>query len=399
MFGLFACATPALAHQALLSLQHRAQEGIALATAHTKLEFKRSCGLLSCAPKDFFTPAPHALGQVLGAHHDFYANNHLAIAFCGNLHHSTTPAKFIAKALDRAQATSLEAKLKEITPTLKGAYAFLLLTPNRLIAVRDPFGYRPLFVGALRSGFALASETYTLQALGVTDIQEIPPATLYTKTGAMLLARPTPRPCVFEAIYFSHPSSVVFNQSVYAMRAKLGQALAQEHPLQADFVVPIPNSGTLAALAYAKELGLDFAPLVSLNPYVGRSFIESTQESRQAKARQKFSLVQEDLKGKDIILIDDSLVRGTTSKVVVQMLKEAGAGRVYLLLSAAPILSPCLWGIDIPAKNELLSAQGGEAAYIGADSVGFLSLNALKAAINAPFCQDCLISKNKDSHV
>ncbi|BCZ19306.1 amidophosphoribosyltransferase [Helicobacter sp. NHP19-012] len=399
MFGLFACATPALAHQALLSLQHRAQEGIALATANSHIEFKQSQGLLSSTPPDFFTSAPHALGQVLGSYHDFYANERLAIAFCGNLHNTTTPAKFIAKALEQATAPSLEARLKEIVPTLKGAYSFLVLAPNDLMAVRDPKGYRPLFVGDLNGGFALASETCALQALEAINIKESPPATLYTKKGVALLATPTPSPCVFEAIYFSRPSSIVFNQSVYALRAKLGQALAKEHPLKADFVLPIPSSGTLAALAYAKELGLDFAPLLSLNPYVGRSFIESSQESRELKARQKFSLVAEPIKGKDIILIDDSLVRGTTSKVVVQMLKSAGARHIHLLLTSPAILAPCLWGIDIPKENELLSVQGHEAQTIGIDSVGFLSLNALKTAINTPFCKDCFILKNKDCHV
>ncbi|BEG56660.1 amidophosphoribosyltransferase [Helicobacter sp. NHP21005] len=399
MFGLFACATPALAHQALLSLQHRAQEGIALATANTHIEFKQSRGLLSSTPPDFFPKAPHALGQVLGTHHDFYADSNLAIAFCGNSHNTKTPAKSIAKALEQAKSPNLESKLKEVIPTLKGAYAFLLLTPDNLIAMRDPFGYRPLFVGDLKGGYALASESSVLQALEAQNIQEVPPATLYTKAGTTLLAPPTPSPCVFEAIYFSQPGSFMFNQSVYALRAKLGQALAKEHPLKADMVVPIPSSGTLAALAYAKELNLDFAPLLSLNPYVGRSFIESTQESRERKARQKFSLVAEPIKGKDIILIDDSLVRGTTSKVVVQMLKEAGARRIHLLLSAPPILAPCFWGIDIPAENELLSVQGGEAEAIGAASVGFLSLNALKAVIHAPFCQNCFIPTHKDCHV
>ncbi|BCZ17344.1 amidophosphoribosyltransferase [Helicobacter sp. NHP19-003] len=399
MFGLFACATPALAHQALLSLQHRAQEGIALAIANHHIEFKQSQGLLSSTPKDFFKEAPHALGQVLGTHHDFYANERLAIAFCGHLPNTDNPAHFIAKALEQAKASNLEAKLKEVIPTLKGAHAFLLLTPDNLTAVRDPFGYRPLFVGDLKGGYALASESSALQALGVRNIQEVPPATLYTKKGAMLLAPPTPSPCVFEAIYFSHPSSVVFSQSVYALRLKLGQALAKEHPLKADFVLPIPNSGSIAALAYAKALKLDFAPLLSLNPYVGRSFIESTQEGRELKARQKFSLVLEPVQGRDIILIDDSLVRGTTSKVVVQMLKDAGARRIHLLLTTPPILAPCFWGIDIPKKSELLSVQGGEAEAIGASSVGFLSLNALKATLNAPFCKNCFISQNKDSHV
>ncbi|CRF45907.1 amidophosphoribosyltransferase [Helicobacter heilmannii] len=399
MFGLFACATPALAHQALLSLQHRAQEGIALATAATHLEFKQSRGLLSSIPPDFFTPAPHTLGQVLGSYHDFYANESLAIAFCGHLHNTTTPAKFIATALEQAKAPSLEVKLQEIAPALKGAYAFLVLTPHALVAMRDPFGYRPLFVGDLNGGFVLASETCALQALGAINIKEVPPATLYTQQGAVPLAPSTPSPCVFEAIYFSRPSSIVFNQSVYALRAKLGQALAKEHPLKAHMVVPIPNSGTLAALAYAKERDLDFAPLLSLNPYVGRSFIESTQEGRELKARQKFSLVTEGVQGKDIILIDDSLVRGTTSRVVVQMLKKAGTRHIHLLLTAPPILAPCLWGIDIPREGELLSVLGGEAKAIGATSVGFLSLNALQATINAPFCSHCFIPKNKDSHV
>ncbi|WP_163565874.1 amidophosphoribosyltransferase [Helicobacter suis] len=386
MIGFYHSSKPPL-HQALLALQHRGQQG---------MRFTLSNGKNLINPSNLETTtleSKHAIGQNLGTHQDFKNNHSLALAFCGRLFNTNSPASFILNLLEKSQAKSLISKVQEILPQLQGGYSFLLLSTEILIAMRDVKGFRPLSVGFLNEGFMLASETCALQALRATKIREVEAGEMlvFSKESMQTFKQPTnnPSPCVFEAIYFSHPASWLFNQSVYTLRERLGKILAKEKPLKADLVIPIPNSGTLAALSYAKSLNLPFAPLLSLNPYVGRSFIEPTQKERLLKAEQKFMLVPNSVKDKSLILIDDSLVRGTTSLVVVQMLKRAGAKHISLLLTAPPLLSPCFWGIDIPEEGELLSVAGEEAFKIGADFVGFLSLGGLREAIGMNFCENC----------
>ncbi|WP_104707146.1 amidophosphoribosyltransferase [Helicobacter suis] len=386
MIGFYHSSKPPL-HQALLALQHRGQQGM-------RFIFSNGKNLIN--PPDLETTtleSKHAIGQNLGTHQDFQNNHSLALAFCGRLSNTNSPASFILNLLEKSQAKSLISKVQEILPQLQGGYSFLLLSAETLIAIRDVKGFRPLSVGFLNEGFMLASETCVLQALRATNIREVEAGEIlvFSKEGMQTLKQPTnnPSPCVFEAIYFSHPASQLFNQSVYTLREHLGKILAKEQPLKADLVIPIPNSGTLAALSYAKSLNLPFAPLLNLNPYVGRSFIEPTQKERLLKAEQKFMLVPNSVKDKSLILIDDSLVRGTTSSVVIQMLKRAGAKHISLLLSAPPLLSACFWGIDIPEESELLSIAGEEALKIGADFVGFLSLDGLREAIGMNFCENC----------
>ena len=281
----------------------------------------------------------------------------------------------------------------------EGAYSLVLSLPKRIAAYRDPVGYRPLFVCEAKEGWFIASEDIAFQGLDVKKVVEIQPGegVEITEKGYKIKRYHEPKKeckCVFEHIYFSHPASNVFGRSVYLTRVELGKTLAKTDKIDVDMVVPVVDSGIAAAIGYAQESGMPFHTGLIRNHWIGRSFIEPTTESRINKVRQKLFIVNELIKGKKIVLVDDSLVRGTTSREIVSMLKKAGAKEVHFRLSSPMILHTCSWGVDIPTTDELIAVQLKTekriAKEIGADSVKYLSKEALSGIFGKTgWCYRC----------
>jgi len=281
-----------------------------------------------------------------------------------------------------------------------GAYSLVLLTPHELYAIRDPRGFRPLCLGKLGSSYVVGSETCALDLIGARYLREIEPGEMLRlhPEGAESIRFATPTPhqyCIFEHVYFSRPDSVVFGRSVQQSREMLGRLLAREHPAVADLVVPVPDSGMPAAIGYAHESGIPFEMGLIRNHYIGRTFIEPEQSIRDFGVKLKLNPVRDLLMGKRIILVDDSIVRGTTSRKLVRMVREAGAVEVHMRVSCPPTISPCYYGVDTPTKRELIAASHSVEEirdFIGADSLGYLSLESLRQAVSdseGRFCTSC----------
>lgn len=284
---------------------------------------------------------------------------------------------------------------------LEGAYAFVFLSESQLIAVRDPYGWRPLVLGRLRDSWVLASETCALDLVEARYERDVAPGEMIVIDTAGLQSRtigtaPRRAQCIFEYIYFARPDSHVYGRDVYQMRVGLGAQLAKEQPADVDIVCPVPDSGTPAAIGYAQQLGIPFHLGLIRSHYIGRTFIEPEQAIRHFGVRLKLNPVREVLAGKRVVLIDDSIMRGTTSAKIVKMVRAAGAKEVHLRISAPPTRWPCFYGIDIPTREELIAAQQSVAAVqaaIGADSLGYLSQEGLfqfeKRSPQEWFCDAC----------
>ena len=284
---------------------------------------------------------------------------------------------------------------------VKGAFSLIFLFQDRLVAVRDPNGFRPLTLGRLNGSYVVASETCAFDLIGAEYVRDIAPGELVEIYGASELRSYFPfgvvkaSPCIFEYVYFARPDSNVFGRNVYAVRKRLGHELAKEQPVKADIVVPVPDSGMTAALGYANELGIPLELGLIRNHYVGRTFIEPKQSIRDFGVKIKLNANSAVLKGKVIVVVDDSIVRGTTSRKLVKMLREAGAKEVHMRISAPPTIDPCYYGIDTPEKGELIAAQKSVEeikAYIAADSLAYLSLEGLYRAVESvpgKFCDAC----------
>jgi amidophosphoribosyltransferase len=284
---------------------------------------------------------------------------------------------------------------------VQGAFSLLLLTQDSLIAVRDPNGFRPLNLGRTADGsYVLASETCAFDLIGATYIREVEPGEILVIRGDELksvkaLHSPRLSKCIFEHVYFSRPDSIVFGRTVQTSRDLMGRILAQENPVVADLVVPIPDSGVAAAIGYSQESGIPFAFGLIRNHYVGRTFIEPKTKIRHFGVKVKLNPVKDLLAGKRIVLIDDSIVRGTTSRKIVKMVRAAGAKEVHMRISCPPTLSPCFYGIDTPTKKELIASSHTVeeiAKYIAADSLAYLSLPGLVRAVGGKgneFCTAC----------
>ncbi|MEY4504986.1 MAG: hypothetical protein RL154_1283, partial [Pseudomonadota bacterium] len=263
----------------------------------------------------------------------------------------------------RSQKTRLKDRIVEALKQVDGAYSFVFLSRSKMFAVRDPKGFRPLVIGQFpKGGWIVASETCALELVGAKFIREVLPGEmLMFEEGkdpqSFGVFEATPKRCIFEHVYFGRPDSVIFGQSVYAARKSMGRFLASELPVDADMVVPVPDSGVPAALGYSQESGIPFELGVIRNHYVGRTFIEPTQEIRDLKVKMKLSPIRELISGKSLVVIDDSIVRGTTSRQIVRMLKDAGAKEVHMRVSSPPTIYPCFYGIDTPDRVHLISAQ------------------------------------------
>jgi amidophosphoribosyltransferase len=281
-----------------------------------------------------------------------------------------------------------------------GAYSLVSLTRDRLIAARDPHGFRPLALGRLGDGYIVCSETCAMDLIGATYVREIEPGeVLVISEHGLKSLRPAAAQrhahCVFEHVYFSRPDSVVFGRSVNEVRTEFGRQLAREAGVPADVVVPVPDSGVCAALGYAEQAGIPFRMGLIRNHYVGRTFIEPQQAIRHFGVRVKLNPVRELLRGQRVILLDDSIVRGTTSRKIVKMVRAAGATEVHMRISCPPTISPCFYGVDTPRRTELIAAThtlDEVRRYLGADTLSYLSLEGMLAAVGeqrASYCTSC----------
>jgi amidophosphoribosyltransferase len=306
--------------------------------------------------------------------------------------------------LARSQQSTLLDALGECLSQVQGAFSLLLLTKDTVIAVRDPYGFRPLCLGKINGSHVLASESCAFDLINAQYIREIEPGEILIIRGEQVqsikaMHAPRTAKCIFEHVYFSRPDSLVFGRTVQGTRDRMGRALAREKPVEADLVVPIPDSGMAAAVGYSQESGIPFAMGLIRNHYVGRTFIEPLKAIRNFGVKVKLNPVRELLAGKRVILIDDSLVRGTTSRKIVKMVRAAGANEVHMRISCPPTISPCFYGVDTPAKKELVASSHTVdeiCKNIEADSLAYLSLAGLLEAVNAKgneFCTACYTGK------
>ena len=287
---------------------------------------------------------------------------------------------------------------------IKGAYSLLVMNDNRLFAVRDPYGFRPLSLGKLGDAWVVASETCAFDIVGAEFVRDVKPGELIELTSSEVKSyfpfqKHEEALCIFEYIYFSRPDSRIFGESVYDMRIKLGRMLAKMSPVEADLVLPIPDSSNCAALGYAKESGLPFELGMIRSHYIGRTFIEPTQRIRDLGVKLKFNVVESVVKDKRIVVVDDSIMRGTTMRKIVKMFKNAGAKEIHVRISSPPAKFPCFYGIDIPTHSELIASSHTVEEirkYLRVDSVEYLTIDTLVETVAGPHQKFCLACFNGD---
>lgn len=406
----------------IFSLQHRGQESAGMTvTDGETMETTRGMGLVT----EVFRKLPEREGHI-GIGHVRYSTTgssipsniqplqveceegSLALAHNGNLintaalrrqlllegadFQTTMDTEVIVKLVARSRKTTVEEKIKEVMGMLKGAYALVACTGQAIYGVRDPFGYRPLCLGKTETGYVLASETVAFDAIGAKFVRDVLPGEIVTVTKDGVVstmyepAVSHPRAvCSFEYIYFARPDSVMNGQSIYEARLHMGQALWEETNREADVVMSVPDSGNVAALGYSRASGIPYAEGLLKNKYMGRTFIQPDQKQRERAVRMKLNPISSNVAGKRIVLIDDSIVRGTTSGIIIRLLREAGAKEIHLLISSPPVKYPCFFGIDTAERKQLIAAKHTTeeiAQIIGADSLHFLSQEGLSAAIS-----------------
>ena len=341
-------------------------------------------------------------GQVAISHNGNISNAALldrALVEEGSIFQSTSDTELMLHLIARSRCGSFRDALIETLKKLEGAFSLAIIHDNTLIAVRDPHGFRPLYIGKKGTSTIVASETCAMDILQADKWREVKPGELICvdKEGASseFYSNPTERrACVFELIYFARPDSEVFGHSVHLMRKKMGAALAEASHGDADIVIPVPDSGNSAALGYAERSGIPFELGLTRNHFTGRSFILPTTAARELAVRMKLHPVQPAIEGRSVIMVDDSLVRGTTARNLVKLVREAGAKEVHLRLSSPELKWPCFFGIDIPTREELISNRMSPdkiARHIGADSVEFLPLDVMKQCVGEAdgFCDAC----------
>lgn len=319
----------------------------------------------------------------------------------GSILRTSSDTEVILHLLARSKKERIEQALAESLKKIVGAFSLVLLTPRQLVAARDPAGVRPLAIGQRRSSWVVASETCAFDIIGAKYVRDVEPGEIIVIDQRGLHSYPgmlkkSPHAfCIFELIYFSRPDSKIYGTNVDKVRRRLGRALAKEHPVEADIIISVPDSSNTAALGFSEESGIPYDIGLIRNHYVGRTFIRPEQKIRDLDVKIKFNIVKGVVKNKRVVVVDDSLVRGTTSKKLVKMLREAGAKEVHLRLSSPPIVSPCFYGIDMPTKSELIASHKSVEAirrYLGADSIGYLSLNRMLEMPSLPkesFCHAC----------
>ncbi len=414
-----------VAYYALFAMQHRGQESSGISAANKQtITLIKNRGLVtdifdddsfkvlegycaighnrySTAGKDSVLDAQpvfarYKLGEIAVAHNGNLTNKmpvREELIDNGAIFQTFMDTENIVHLIAKSKKKKLKDRIKDMLKRIEGAYCLVIQSRSKMFVIRDRFGIRPLSLGQLPDGgYIVASETCAFDLVGAKFVRDVKPGEMLTfekKDGEFRykseqIFEPDYRPCAFEYIYFARPDSVIDGKNVYETRVKCGLQLAKEQPADVDLVLPVPDSGVAAAMGYAQGIGKPFNMGIVRNHYVGRTFIEPTQQIRDLKVKLKLSPIKCLIKGKKVAVIDDSLVRGTTSKQIVKMLKEAGAKEVHMRIAAPEIKYPCRYGIDTPTKEELISNMHTPqeiAEKIGADSVGFLSIDGLMDAL------------------
>ena len=351
----------------------------------------------------------HVKGPMAIAHNGNLTNAHeLRTEFenKGMIFHSTNDTEAISYTItqERLSSPSIEAAVEKMMYRIKGAYSLLIMSPKKLIAVRDPNGFRPLSMGKTDSGYVFSSETCAFDSIGAKFIRDLKPGEIVVvdKNGPRSIETHCGNKgtvCVFEYVYFARPDSVIEGSSVHKARLRAGKYLWREHPVDADIVIGVPDSGLDAALGFSLESGIPYGIGFIKNRYIGRTFIQPTQTERTNSVKIKLNAISDTVKGKRVVMIDDSIVRGTTSGRIVNLLREAGAKEVHVRISSPPFVAPCYFGTDIDSKENLIACKMNNeeiCKYIGADSLGYLSVdNVKKLAGNSDcdFCVGCFTEK------
>ncbi|MDO4272449.1 MAG: amidophosphoribosyltransferase [Eubacteriales bacterium] len=424
----------------LTSLQHRGQESCGLAVSRTdgergNIQFHKNLGLVSEVLRE---DTIHSMDGDIGIGHVRYSTTGatvaenaqplvlsyvkgtLALAHNGNLintgqlkweliqngaiFHTTTDSEVIAFhiARERVHSKTVEEAIGKTVRKIKGAYGLVIMSPRKLIGVRDPLGLKPLCLGKRDNTYVLASESCALTSVGAEFVRDIEPGEIITITKEGLKSDKTLSTgkhalCVFEYIYFARLDSTMDGVNIYDARIRGGKSLAKSYPVEADLVTGVPESGIPAAKGYSEESGIPFGLAFYKNSYIGRTFIKPTQKERESSVHLKLNVLQPAVKGKRIILVDDSIVRGTTIANLIHMLKEAGAKEVHVRISSPPFLYPCYFGTDVPSNDQLIAASYSSeeiCAMIGADSLGYMKIDYLEGmAGGLPLCKACFDGK------
>jgi amidophosphoribosyltransferase len=348
-------------------------------------------------------------GQMAVAHNGNFTNANSArkdLEAQGAIFQSDSDTENVVHLIARSRAATFEGRVEEALKAMDGAYSMLFLTERKLVAVRDAIGFRPLVLGRLNHAYVIASETTALDLIEAEFLRELEPGEMVVIDDGGLTSSfpfkraPHPGRCIFELVYFSRPDSTVFGQSVFEVRKNFGRQLAREQPATADVVIAVPDSGVPAAMGFAEEAGLPYDVGLIRSHYVGRTFIEPQQSIRHFGVKLKLAPVRSSLEGKRVVVVDDSIVRGTTSRKIVKMLFDAGAREVHLRISSPPTRWPCFYGIDTPSRQELIAASHSTdeiARYVTATTLGYLTLPGLHAGARDPegttFCSACFSGK------
>lgn len=437
VFGIFAPGREVAkyTYYGLYALQHRGQESAGIAVSDGQgIKLHKEMGLVSEAFSE--TILDSLTGDIAIGHVRYsttgsslavnaqplvcrYVKGSLAVAHNGNLTNaeelreklaangsvfqSSIDSEVIVCLIARYGQSNIEDSLLKAMIDLKGTYSLVVMTEDKLIGVRDPYGNRPLCLGKLEGNYIIASESCALDALGAEFIRDVEPGEIVTidKSGLhtrKFFAVHEPASCIFEYVYFARPDSNIDGINVMQARRAMGRELAKEHPVEADLVIPVPDSGIAGALGYAETLNLVFDMGLMKNRYVGRTFIQPSQEERDLSVRMKLNPVTDLVKGKKVVLLDDSIVRGTTSKKIIQMVRAKGAKEIHMLITSPPVIDACYYGIDTSERAQLIAAQMSldeVRKEIGADSLHYLSLEGLYRALGSDkgFCTACLNRK------
>ncbi len=437
IFGIYRHPEAAnLTYLGLYSLQHRGQESAGIVSSDgERLYSHKNMGLVA----DVFSSSDiarlhgsSAIGHVrystAGESHirnaqPFfveYSRGGIAVAHNGNLinalllraqfeaygsiFQSSNDTEIIVHLIASSKENSLLDRVIYALGRVKGSYSLLFLTEDTMIAARDPHGFRPLSLGRLKGAWVVASETCAFDLIEAEYVRDIEPGEVVVINGDGIASykpfQPAPyTPCVFEFIYFARPDSTIFGANVHAVRKKLGERLAIEHPVDADIVIPVPDSGVPAAIGYANASHIPFDKGIVRNHYVGRTFIEPKDSIRHFGVKIKLNAIRDILKGKRVVVIDDSIVRGTTSRKIIKMIRSAGAKEVHMRISSPPTLSPCYYGIDTPRREDLIAARQTVKEineYITSDTLGYLSVEGLYQAVadaGGSFCDACFTGR------
>jgi amidophosphoribosyltransferase len=369
------------------------------AIGHSRYSTAGGAGLVNAQP----ILARFHQGDIAVAHNGNLTNARLLRSELereGALFQTTVDTEVIVHLIARSRHDAMEDRIRDALSRIVGAFSLIIMVGDTMYIARDPWGFRPLVLGRARGGWVAASETCALDLIGAQVACEPGPGELLKIADGEVITlpgldpAPVPAPCIFELVYFARPDSRVWGVSVDRARRAFGRQLAREHPIDADCVFSVPDSSNSAALGYAEESGVPYELGLIRNHYVGRTFIHPTQKGRDFAVRIKYNSVREVIDGRRVIVVDDSLVRGTTSRGLIAMIREAGASEIHFRVASPPVISPCYYGIDMPTKEELIGAQRSIEEirrHLAVDSLGYLSLEGLRAAVaeHGPFCDAC----------